>query len=111
MQEQIYDRLRTVIDPETKINIVDMGFIYDVQILDHDQSDPDSPFIKIIYTLTTPGCPLASVLQRMIWESLSDLPINIENFDPQQHVLLELIFDPPWTLEHMSAEAKAELGF
>lgn len=107
--EQVYARLRTVLDPETHINIVDMGFIYGVMVL--TPGSPGEPRLKITYTLTTPGCPLASTLQMMIWDCLADLPHIGEDFEPQRHVVLDLTFDPPWTLGHLSDEARAELGF
>lgn len=106
LEEQVYQKLKQVVDPETKINIVDMGFIYDVEIFIDSNSTRQ---VGITYTLTTPGCPLAGVIQQMIIEALVDLPWA--NFDARRDVSLQLTFDPPWTLDHLSAEARAELGY
>ena len=110
-EDEVFARLRTIFDPETGVNIVDMGFIYGVQILPTVATDQtDSPFrLKITYTLTTPACPLASTIQDMIFSVFSDL--EEQGFIPERDLALELSFDPPWTLDHMSEEAKAELGF
>lgn len=110
-QDEVFARLRTIFDPETGVNIVDMGFIYAVQILPTVATDPTtSPFrLQIIYTLTTPACPLASTIQDMIFSAFSDL--EEQGFIPERDLALEISFDPPWTLDHLSEEAKAELGF
>ena len=109
--QEVYDRLHTILDPETGVNIVDMGFIYGVQIEPTTATDPtNSPFrLKIVYTLTTPSCPLASTLQDMMFSAFADL--EELGFIPERDLVLELSFDPPWTLDHLSEEAKAELGF
>jgi metal-sulfur cluster biosynthetic enzyme len=112
-EQEIFDRLRTIIDPETGINIVDMGFIYSVKVVAPDAANQDTSKppvqIHILYTLTTPGCPLASTLQAMIFSAFADL--EEQGFLPERDLILELTFDPPWTLDCLSEEAKAELGF
>jgi metal-sulfur cluster biosynthetic enzyme len=107
--EDVYQRLSQVIDPETNLNIVDMGLIYDVKVVTGERDGREADQVMIRYTLTTPGCPLAGTLQMMIHQELADLAS--ERFDPELDVLLELTFDPPWSLDHMSEEAKAEMGF
>jgi metal-sulfur cluster biosynthetic enzyme len=107
-EDEIFDRLRTILDPETNINIVDMGFIRAVQILEKKEQ-AEKLQIHILYTLTTPGCPLAGTLQGMMYAAFEDLQLN--GFVPEEDLVLELTFDPPWTLDSMSEEAKAELGF
>jgi metal-sulfur cluster biosynthetic enzyme len=102
-QEQIYQHLKTVIDPELHINIVDLGLIYGVVITEVESA----PFIKITMTLTTPGCPMAGTIRQMIKDSL--FPIKELNVD--RNVDVEVTFDPPWSIECMTEEAKAELGF
>ncbi len=107
---EIYQRLKKVIDPETNLNIVDMGLIYEVQIIPAQASDQQTHDQLIItYTLTTPGCPLAGTLHQMILQEMESL--KSESFDPERDIFLQLTFDPPWTLECMSEEARAELGF
>lgn len=95
--EHVYKKLRLVIDPELRINIVDLGLIYEVVLEDE--------WVLIRMTLTSPGCPLAPVINMMITEALSDLP----GFKTEK-LQLQLTFDPPWTPDMMTEEAKAELG-
>lgn len=104
-QDQVMDRLRKVIDPETGISIVDMGLIYSVGV---DES-PHQPHgrVHVLYTLTTPACPLSET----IFQMMSDIFADLEGFDSVRDVALELTFDPPWTIDRLSEEAKAELGF
>ncbi len=100
-QEQVYERLRNVIDPELHINIVDLGLVYKVVI----QSEI-KPKICITMTLTTPGCPMASTFEMMVKDAL----YGLENVDVDKEVQIVLTFDPPWVSDMMSEEAKAELG-
>jgi metal-sulfur cluster biosynthetic enzyme len=101
----VMDCLSTVMDPETNLSIVAMGLIYDVTITKTN----GRPLVHILYTLTTPGCPLAGVLQSMMSESLA--PLRSATFDPEQDTTIELTFDPPWVPEMMSEAARAELGW
>lgn len=98
--------LETVIDPELGVNIVALGLIYDVKIEPPSEKN-QRPVVHIIMTLTTPGCPLAGVLDQMVKDSLVVFP----EVDVDQDVFIEVTFDPPWVPDMMSAEAKAELGF
>lgn len=91
---QVYDCLKTVFDPELHIDIVSLGLIYDVRVM--------KKTVRVEMTLTTPGCPLAPVIDRMIKEALTPL-----HFD---RVELDLVWDPPWTKEHMTEEARLKLG-
>lgn len=93
-EEQVWERLRTVIDPELKINIVDLGLVYKIQVTSDKRQE-----IRILMTLTTPGCPLAGMFEVLIKHKVKG------------DVEIELTFDPPWTADMMSAAAKAELGF
>lgn len=102
-KSQIYDHLDTVIDPELGISIVKLGLIYDVKISQVDGKTK----VHIVLTLTTPGCPMASIFDQMLRDSLYGLP----DIDVDQDVSIELTFDPPWVPDMMDAEAKAELGF
>ncbi|MEX0622003.1 MAG: metal-sulfur cluster assembly factor [Candidatus Woykebacteria bacterium] len=94
-RSQIYDRLKKVFDPELHINIVDLGLIYDVKV--------EKNKVKILMTLTFPGCPLGSVIHKEINEELKGLE-GIENID------IRITFDPPWDFSKVSEEAKAQLG-
>lgn len=103
--EQVRARLRTVIDPELGIDIVEMGLIYGIDV----QPSPHQPHgeIHLRYTLTTPACPLADTIVALIDTAFADLP----GFDPARDLLLELTFEPLWSLDNLSEHAKAELGF
>ena len=92
-KDQVYDRLRTIMDPELHVDIVSLGLIYEVVV--------DEGNIHITMTLTTPGCPLAPVIDRMIREALAPLEAAVE---------LELVWDPPWTMDMMTEEVKLKLG-
>ncbi|MCD8484930.1 metal-sulfur cluster assembly factor [Candidatus Woesebacteria bacterium] len=66
-EDQIRNELKTVLDPETHLNIVEMGFIRKVQVIPTD----DAFQIRIVYTLTTPGCPLAGMIQHQVQQALT----------------------------------------
>ncbi len=101
-EKNIWAALRGVIDPETHLNIVDMGLIYSVRI------ENSAERIFIDYTLTTPLCPLAGVIQENI---RTEVAKNFPYFSvTPESLVLQLVFDPPWTRDRLSAEAKAELG-
>lgn len=93
-KDQVYDRLKTVMDPELFIDIVSLGLIYDVLI--------DENLIRVTMTLTTPGCPLAPVIDQMIRDVLEPLGAS--------KVELILVWEPAWTKDRMSEEAKLQLG-
>lgn len=103
--EEATQRLRTVIDPETGLDIVEMGLIYEVNV-DWSPHQPHGQ-VHVRYTLTTPACPLADQIVALLDTAFTDLA----GFDPARDLLLELTFDPPWTVERLSERARAELGF
>lgn len=96
-KEQVLDRLKTVMDPELHVNIVDLGLIYDVQVLAKPQSR-----IAVKMTLTTPGCPLAPEIDRLVREAIKPLG--------ECEIDLELVWEPAWSKDRMSEEAKLQLG-
>jgi len=93
---QIVAVLKTIYDPEIPVDIYELGLIYDVFV----NEDYD---VKILMTLTSPNCPVAE-----------SLPVEVEEkvgtVDLVKDVTVEITFDPPWTHELMSEEAKLELG-
>lgn len=103
----IYDRLGTVMDPELGIDLVSLGLIYDVSISAIQFESGERQQVHILMTLTTPGCPLAGVFDKLVKDSL----FGIDGLDPEEDVTLELTFDPPWVQDMMSEEALSELGF
>lgn len=94
-KEKIMDKLKEVMDPETKLSIVDMGFIYNLKV--------ENGEVSIEMTLTTPGCPLHERFVQKVKDEVSELE-DVDEVD------VELTFDPPWSPERMSDEAKAKLG-
>lgn len=100
--DQVWQQLRTVIDPELGINIVDLGLIYQVELLPVPESEQDK--VRIVMTLTSPGCPLAGQFEQMVCGALQPL-------DWVADCQVELTFDPPWSMDKMSEAAKMELGF
>lgn len=93
---EVRDALKAVIDPELGLNIVDLGLIYDVDV------DVDDATVTVRYTLTTMACGLGPLIESGIKEVAGSLP-----FDDVQ---TELVFQPPWSPERISAEGKAFLG-
>jgi len=94
--EELLTALREVIDPELGYNIVDLGLIYEVLV--------DEGRASIIMTTTTPGCPATDVLQEGV-RGCAGLVPGISGVD------VRMVWDPPWTPERMSAEAKRHFGF
>jgi metal-sulfur cluster biosynthetic enzyme len=95
--EEVTDALRDVIDPELGLDFVELGLIYDVEVA-------EAGTVKVVYTLTSPGCPIGPQVSEQIEEFVGEL-------DGVQEVLPTLTFSPPWTPELMSEDAKFALGF
>lgn len=94
-EEQVYDALRNCYDPEIPVNVVDLGLIYDVKIIDD--------WIGVKMTLTTPGCGMSGMISRGIRERLLALP-GVKEAD------VRIVWDPAWTPSLMSEEARTRLG-
>ncbi|MEW7279081.1 SUF system Fe-S cluster assembly protein [Aquimarina sp. 2201CG1-2-11] len=94
--EKIVRVLKTIYDPEIPVDIYELGLIYDVFV----NEDYD---VKILMTLTSPNCPVAESLPQEIQE-------KVKSLDAVNDVEMELTFDPPWSQDLMSEEAKLELG-
>lgn len=94
--EKIVRVLKTIYDPEIPVDIYELGLIYDVFV----NEDRD---VKILMTLTTPNCPVAESLPQEVQEKVKMIEM-INDVD------LELTFDPPWSQDLMSEEAKLALG-
>ena len=93
--EAIYEALKTVYDPEIPVNVVDLGLVYDVQITDSD--------VYVQMTLTFPGCGMGPYIgQQAEWA--------VQEIDGVEEVQIEMVFDPPWSPELISEEARAQLG-
>ena len=103
LESRVYDLLRTVMDPELGVNVVDMGFVYDFKLKTR-YNKPETIWIQM--TLTMQGCPMG----RWFVEQIREVVSNGLGIDGDK-VVVEMVFDPPWTPEMMSEEAKAQLGF
>ncbi len=94
--DEVYEALRTVYDPEIPVNVVDLGLIYDVQV-----SDANDVFVQM--TLTFPGCGMGPhIAQQAEWA--------IQDVEGVEEVNIELTFDPPWSPDLISEEARNMLG-
>ncbi len=96
----VWDQLRSVYDPEIPVNIVDLGLIYGCEIAINDAGTRE---IKVIMTLTAPGCGMGEILVEDVHEKVSIIP-TVANAE------VELVFDPPWNREMLSEAARLELG-
>ena len=95
--EKIVKELKSIFDPEIPVDIYELGLIYDVFVNEDNE-------VKILMTLTTPNCPVAETLPQEVEE-------KIKSIDEVKTAEVEITFDPPWTKDLMSEEAKLELGF
>lgn len=95
--EKIVKELKSIFDPEIPVDIYELGLIYDVFVNEDNE-------VKILMTLTTPNCPVAETLPQEVEE-------KIKSIDEVKTAEVEITFDPPWTRDLMSEEAKLELGF
>lgn len=93
---QVESALASVFDPEIPVNIVDLGLVYDKKI-------EDDGSVTVVMTLTAPGCGMGPVLVDDVRSRLASVP-NVDRVE------VELVFDPPWSREMMSEEARLELG-
>ncbi|NIT04535.1 DUF59 domain-containing protein [Candidatus Saccharibacteria bacterium] len=95
MKKAIISSLKKVIDPELKLNVVDLGLIYKIQ--------ESGGKVSVEMTATTPFCPYLS-------ELLSGVKRAVLATDGVKEAKVEVVWDPPWSLERLSEEAKAQLG-
>ena len=94
-EDQVWQALRTVHDPEIPVNIVDLGLVYDVAVNDSR--------VDIQMTLTAPGCGMGPVLIEDVKRRLQRVPLVTDTN-------VSLVFDPPWSRDMMSEEAQLDLG-
>ncbi len=95
-KEDVIEALREVEDPELGMDIVELGLMYDVEVEDSN--------VKVRYSLTSLGCPAGPMIQEGIEEAAASVP-GVERVEA------ELTWDPPWSPELMSDDAKFILGF
>lgn len=95
-EEQVYNALRLCYDPEIPINVVELGLVYDVKIIDD--------WVGVKMTLTTPGCGMGGHIANTIRERVLEIP-GVHEAD------VRIVWDPQWTPSMMSADARKKLGF
>jgi len=95
-EAQVYDALKQCYDPEIPVNVVDLGLIYDVKIIDS--------WVGVKMTLTTPGCGMSGMIAQDVKNRVMRLP-GVKEAD------VRIVWEPAWTPERMSPEAKKRLGF
>ena len=95
-KEEVFEVLRQVEDPELGMDVVDLGLVYDVEV--------EGPKVKVLYSLTSMGCPAGPLIA-------GDMERAAREVEGVEEVDLELTFDPPWTPDKMSDDAKFILGF
>ena len=97
LKEKIIRAIKTVHDPEIPVDVYELGLIYDIKILPINN-------VHILITLTSPSCPAAESIPK-------DIKDRVEMIKEINEVEVEITFDPPYTTDLMSEEAKLELGF
>ena len=97
IEEKVIAMLRTVYDPEIPVDIYSLGLIYKIDVTDKGDLNLDM-------TLTAPNCPAADFI-------VEDTRIKLESIDGIESVTITIVFEPEWTQDMMSEEAKLELGF
>lgn len=95
-EEDVYEALEEVIDPELGLDFVSLGLVYDVEV--------EKEEVFITFTLTTPACPIGPQVSEQMKEFVGGLP-GVTAVHPK------MVFDPPWSPEMMSEDAKFALGF
>lgn len=96
IEEKIVEMIKTVYDPEIPVNIYDLGLIYRIELKEDNSVDIDM-------TLTAPTCPAADFM-------MEDVRIKVESVEGVKAVNLNLVFEPEWSQDLMTEEAKLELG-
>jgi FeS assembly SUF system protein len=96
LEGQVTETLRTIYDPEIPVNIYELGLVYDVDV------EP-SGFVHVRMTLTSPACPVAQSLPVEVDTKIREVPGVTD-------AQVDVVWEPPWTLDMMSDEAKLELG-
>lgn len=97
LEEKIVKMLKTVYDPEIPVNVYDLGLIYKIDL-------DDNACLRLDMTLTAPNCPAADFI-------LEDIRMKLESIEGIKSVDVNLVFEPEWSQDMMTEEAKLELGF
>ncbi|MGB9605410.1 MAG: SUF system Fe-S cluster assembly protein [Bryobacteraceae bacterium] len=97
LKDQVIATLKTIYDPEIPVSIYDLGLVYQIDV-------DEQGAVRVAMTLTAPACPVAAMLPRQVEQRLRELP-------GVKEVTVDLVWDPPWTPERMTQEARMRLGF
>lgn len=100
-EQAVWAQLRTCYDPEIPIDVVELGLIYGVQL---SQAAGGGTRVDVMMTLTAPGCGMGQVL-------VHDIETKVRSIPGVDDVRVEMVFDPPWSMDMMSEAARLELGF
>lgn len=95
-KETVTKALEEVLDPELNISIIDLGLVYDVKL--------QGQKVALTMTLTTIGCPLFGLIEVEVKNKLQQLGFG------DKDIQIDLVFDPPWSMERMTEKGKAILG-
>ena len=101
LEQLIWSHMRKCFDPEIPVNIVDLGLVYDCQVLEQPEGDFR---VEIKMTLTAPGCGMGPVLAEDVRSRIDDIP-------GVRETAVEVVFDPPWNPNMMTEAARLQLGF
>ena len=96
LEERVIEQLKTIFDPEIPVNIYDLGLIYKLEISTNN-------YVRILMTLTAPNCPVADSLPEEVMEKVREV-------EGVTSVEVNLTFDPVWSQDNLSDEARLELG-
>lgn len=94
-KEEVIEALKKCYDPEIPVNIVDLGLIYGIDVKDGE--------VHIKMTMTAPGCPMHTMISE-------DVKREVGSVKGVKNVTVELVWEPPWSVERISPEAKKKLG-
>ena len=97
IETRVVEMLRTVFDPEIPVDIYSLGLIYNIDVTDGGD-------VNVDMTLTAPNCPAADFI-------VEDVRLKLESIEGVTSVVVNIVFEPEWTQDMMSEEAKLELGF
>lgn len=96
IEQLVIEQLKTVFDPEIPVNIYDLGLIYKLEVSTANE-------VRILMTLTAPNCPVADSLPEEVMERVKTIP-GVESVE------VNLTFDPPWSEDNLTDEARLEMG-
>lgn len=97
LEEKVIAMLRTIFDPELPVNIYDLGLIYNLEV------EEEGGHVQIQMTLTAPGCPVAQTFPQTVANTVGEV-------EEVNSVEVELVWDPPWSVDRMSEAARLQLG-